>query len=359
MPRRVVIVYNEPERSRYDRRGEEKAVQGVLDAVAAVWRALHETGDAVSLLPLVPPRDEACGRLAALDADVVFNLFEGFCGQPETEALVPELLEALEIPVTGCPAKTLRLGLDKAGVKLALMAAGIPTPGFQLLTPDTLGEFRLSMPCIVKPSCDDASHGITSASFVEDVIALERQVRVVARSYGGPVLVEEFAGGREFNATVLGDSKGTVLPVSEIVYRLPPGAPRLLTYSAKWEMESPEYLGTQVACPADIGAAEAELVAATARRAFRLSGGRGYARVDMREDAAGRLNVIEVNPNPDISPDAGAARQAKAAGMGYPEFIDRILRLALEKERYVHEDTPDARRGQARPDAPAAEHARI
>jgi D-alanine-D-alanine ligase len=65
--------------------------------------------------------------------------------------------------------------------------------------------------------------------------------------------------------------------------------------------------------------------------AFKVIIGRGYARVDMRLDGQGRVNVIEVNPNPDISPNTGAARQAKAAGMTYAQFIDKIISLALGK----------------------------
>ena len=61
---------------------------------------------------------------------------------------------------------------------------------------------------------------------------------------------------------------------------------------------------------------------------FRLLGCRGYARVDMRLDAEGKLKVLEANPNPDISPGSGAARQAEAAGMTYTQFIERILLLA-------------------------------
>ena len=358
MPRRVVIVYNQPEPSRYDRRGEEKAVLGVLEAVSAVHTSLLEMGDEVCLLPLAFPWEQARGKLAALDVDVVFNLFEGFCGRPETEALVPELLESLDIPFTGCSAEALRSALDKVNVKLALMASGIPTPDFQVLVPETLAQFRLRFPCIVKPSGEDASHGITARSFVEDLPALERQVRTVTESYGNVALVEEFAGGREFNATVMGNSRCDALPPSEIVYTLPPGAPRLLSFAAKWEPDSDEYRGTGVICPADVSPGEEENIAVTARAAFRLIGCRGYARVDMRRDAAGVLNVIEVNPNPDISPGTGAARQAKAAGMSYTEFIEKIIGLALE-EPYARKNTPDAHRAQVRPDADTGRHARI
>jgi D-alanine-D-alanine ligase len=315
-------------------------------------------GDAVCLLPLASPWEEARIKLAALDVDVVFNLFEGFCGRPDTEALVPELLECLGIPFTGCPAEVLRSALDKVNVKRALVASGIPTPGFQVLVPEKLGKFRLRFPCIVKPSGEDASHGITSASFVEDLLALERQVRAVTECYGDVALVEEFAAGREFNATVMGSLRCDALPPSEIVYTLPAGVPRLLSFAAKWEPDSDEFRGTGVTCPAEVSPGEAETIAATARAAFRLIGCRGYARVDMRQDAAGILNVIEVNPNPDISPGTGAARQAKAAGMSYTEFIEKIIGLAFE-EPYALKDTPDAHRGQVRPDAHSGRHARI
>jgi D-alanine-D-alanine ligase len=359
MPRRITVAYNAPERSRYDARGEEKAVLGVLESVAAVHQSLLELGDTVSLLALTSPWEAARARLVAMSADIVFNLFEGFCGSPETEALLPEFLAAAGIPYTGCPAAALRLALDKARLKALLRSARIPTPDFQTLRPGALAEFRLRFPCIVKPSGEDASHGISSASYVEDLAALARQVEVITEAYGGPALVEEFIDGREFNATVLGNSHSIVLPASEIIYSLPPGMPRLVTFAAKWEPESTEFQGTRVACPAAIGLREMEQIAATARAAFRLAGCRGYARVDMRRDAAGELNVLEVNPNPDISPGTGAARQADAAGMSYTEFIEKIVALALEKEPHARENTPDVRRRQARPDADTGQHARV
>ena len=169
----VAIVYNQPQTSRYDGAHEEKAVLGVLEAVAAVREALLELEYGVSLLPLTPPWPEAREELEALNADIVFNLFEGFCGEPETEALVPQTLAELKIPLTGCPAPALRLALDKARVKVILQAAGIPTPDFQLLNPRTLHLFRLGFPCIVKPRGEDASHGISDASVVTDFSALE------------------------------------------------------------------------------------------------------------------------------------------------------------------------------------------
>jgi D-alanine-D-alanine ligase len=81
--------------------------------------------------------------------------------------------------------------------------------------------------------------------------------------------------------------------------------------------------------------------------------------MDMRMDENGKLNVIEVNPNPDISPDTGAARQSAAAGMKYSEFIESILRLALEKEEHDGQNPPHVRRGQTGIDADIEKYARI
>jgi D-alanine-D-alanine ligase len=359
MRRRVAIVYNEPHPSRYDHACEQKAVLGVIEAVTAVHQALLELNDDVVMLPLLPPFEEARRKLAELTVDVVFNLFEGFCGEPQTEALVPEALAELGLTCTGCPADVLRLALDKAKVKVILKSAGIPTPDFQLLNPETLSTFRLSYPCIVKPRSEDASHGINAESVVRDFTSLQRQVTIVSEAYNGGALIEEFVGGREFNATVIGDGQYTVLPVSEIVYTLPQGIPRLLTFAAKWENDSVYYENTKVRCPAEVTPGEREYIDDTALAAFRLIGCRGYARVDMRMDETGQLNVIEINPNPDISPGTGAARQAEAAGMSYAKFVDTVVNLALEKEKHDHQDTPHVRRGQTGADADTAEYARI
>jgi D-alanine-D-alanine ligase len=359
MRRRIAVVYNEPHPSRYDRNSEQKAVLGVMEAVTAVHQGLLELKDDAVLVPLVPPFKEARKKLAALKVDAVFNLFEGFCGEPTTEALVPETLTELGLTFTGCQADILRLALDKAQVKVILKSAGVPTPDFQLLNPETLRTFRLGYPCIVKPRSEDASHGINAKSVVADFASLKRQVTTVSKVYGGSALVEEFVSGREFNATVIGNYEFNVLPVSEIVYTLPPGIPKLLTFEAKWENDSIYYDNTKVKCPADITPEEREYIAGTALAAFKLIGCSGYARVDMRMDEAGNLNVIEINPNPDISPGTGAARQAEAAGMSYAQFVDTVINLALEKKKYDRQNTPHDRRRQTGADADSAAYARV
>jgi len=328
---RVALVYNEPIPSRYSLRGEDKAVLGVLESVEAVHKSLLELGYDVVKVPLLPPIEEAEKKLKSLDVSLVFNLFEGFCGQPETEALIRGIISALGITCTGCTADILALGLNKPKTKAILEAAGIATPRYQVLEPDKIPSFRLNFPCIVKPCAEDASHGVSGDSVVNDVALLERQVKVVSDSYGGKALVEEFIDGREFNATVLGNSKYTVLPVSEIEYSLPPGLPRVLTFAAKWETDIIYAQGTPVTCPAKLDIKDVQRISELVIAVFKLLNCKGYARVDMRLDRADRLNVLELNPNPDISPGSGAARQAEAAGMTYTQFVEMIIQLALKK----------------------------
>jgi D-alanine-D-alanine ligase len=358
MQKRVAIVYNKPEPSKYDSAHEEKAVLGVMESVTAVQKALNELGYETSLVPLIPPFDEAKKILASLNADIVFNLFEGFCGFPETEALVPDVLSELGIPYTGCDSITLRLALDKVVIKAVLRKNGIATPDYKILDVGSLHTFKQQFPCIVKPRAEDASHGISANSLVRDYAELKKQVTEVSEAYDN-VLVEHFMGGREFNATVMGNGRCVVMPVSEIVYELPPGTPQILTFDAKWETGSTYYKGTKVVCPAKVNETKREYITGMASEAFRLVVKRGYARVDMRMDETGKLNVIEINPNPDISPEAGAARQSAAAGMSYTEFISNILKLANTRGIHGHKDSPDVPGRQAGINADTKEHAGI
>jgi len=331
VPRRTAIVYNKPGPQRYADMGENKAILSVLEGVAPVRQALSELGCEVTTVPLLPPYERARETLKSIDADLVFNLFEGFDGRPKTEATVAKMMSELGITYTGCSSTALALALDKAKAKDLMQSHGISTPKYQLVTPETVSQFQLRFPCIVKPCGEDASHGLSADSVVQDQAALEQQVAKVSRAFGGKALVEEFVGGREFNATVMGNDEIMVLPVSEIVFSLPPGMPQILTYSAKWEEGTVYYDGTKVVCPAEVGEEDRARLAQMAMAVYRLLIQQGYARVDMRLDLEGNIHVLEANPNPDITPGSGAARQATAAGMTYAQFIEKIVSLALHK----------------------------
>ncbi|MDP2920375.1 MAG: ATP-grasp domain-containing protein [Dehalococcoidia bacterium] len=356
---RITIAYNKPETARYSQMGEAIAILGVLECVHAVEKALNELGYEAILLPLSPPGDDIKPTLARLETKLIFNLFEGFEDSSVTEMLVPEAAEELGIPYTGCPSTTLRAALDKAKAKAMMKSAGIRTSGYQVLTPTTVDEFNLSYPCIVKPRSEDASHGLTEASVVSDAEALKKQVELVSAAYGGDALVEEFIDGREFNSTGMGNINPVVLPISEIVYSLPDNLPRLLTFAAKWEEDSVYFRGTTPVCPANLTAAQRRQVAQIVVKTFNLFGCRGYARVDLRMDSKGSFYVIELNPNPDITPGNGTARHAEATGMSYTEFINKIVQLALERSYEYTGNPAYAPNRQTSGDGDSTRYARI
>jgi len=117
--------------------------------------------------------------------------------------------------------------------------------------------------------------------------------------------------------------------------------------------KSPFYNKTVPVCPAEIDSAMKDKLSEVALRAHNAIGCLDYARVDMRLDSRGRIGVLEVNPNPDISEEAGFARAARAAGIVYPELIEKIVSIA--EARYSEDEikggwedeTPPARCGEA------------
>ncbi len=327
---RIALVYNEPLPSRYDALGEGGAVAGVMDEVRAVRAALLSLGHTVELVGFQPPLPGALATLGAASSDMVFNLFEGFDGCPETEAQVAAALRLQGRLFTGASSETLALCLDKGKAKEVLEARGLPTPAWRVVRAENVGDCPARFPLIVKPLTEDGSHGLGPESVVWSAEALALRVQWVADRYGEPVLVERFLSGREFNVSVLGGSAPRVLPPTEILYGENVSEPRILTYAAKWLPGDEAYHSTTVQCPARLSPDLQEAISRLALAAHRAVGAPPYVRLDLRCDEAGHPSILEVNPNPDISPDAGMALQARAAGMEYPDLIRTILALALE-----------------------------
>lgn len=332
---RITLLYNQPSASRYHALGEGIAVASVLDSVRAIHEALKADGHEVEALGLTPPYSQAVETLKKLNSDLVFNLFEGFDGCPDSEWMVAGELEHTGLPFTGASSSTLALCLDKAGCKDRLAGRGIPTPAYQLLGPGTVASFSLDFPVIVKPVKEDASHGCTSDSVVLSAPALGRRVELITARYGDPALVEVYLDGSEFNVSVLGGQTPRVLPLAEIVYAPDYPGPRVMTFAAKWLPNDPAYARALPVCPAQAPEGIFRESGRLALEAYYTVGEPAYARVDLRCDAAEKLFVLEVNPNPDLSPDAGLAGQAKAAGMSYSNLINTILELALEERKSV------------------------
>jgi D-alanine-D-alanine ligase len=187
-------------------------------------------------------------------------------------------------------------------------------------------------PVIVKPVHEDGSLGVNSDSVCHDTARLARQVEYVHAVYKQDALVEEYLEGREFNVSIVGDRTPEVLAISEIDFgEMPEGEPRIVSYRAKWDEESRVYGGTRPICPAPLSRRIERRIQDVALRSYRIMNCRDYARIDLRTDSRGTPYVLEVNPNPDISPRAGFARAARAAGLTYTDMILRICQAAMAR----------------------------
>jgi D-alanine-D-alanine ligase len=111
-----------------------------------------------------------------------------------------------------------------------------------------------------------------------------------------------------------------------------PDAWPIVTYAAKWSSGSPDDLGTVPVCPADVSPELTKRIAHVAWRAWELlAGAEGYGRVDIRVTEDGQPYVLEVNPSPDLSSNAGLARMAQAFGWSYDDLVHRIVDEALTR----------------------------
>jgi D-alanine-D-alanine ligase len=331
----IALVYNAPALSPDDRNYASEA--GVLESVVALKSALAEAGHSTIEIPAADSLGDIMQRLAQFQPDVVANLCESWRGVSAHEPHFATLFELLGLPYTGSSPECLALVRDKARTKQLLKGAGIATADFleipvgQQPLENPLRRWVAEGPVFVKPAREDASLGISFASVTSDWAALEEQVALTHEKYGA-ALTERYIEGREFNVGIVELPELTVLPLAEIEFRTSANAKwPILTYDGKWSHNSNDDLATPVRCPANVEADLARHIEQTALAAYRVTGCRDYARVDLRMDSSGQVFVLEVNANPDIGPDAGFARMLRARGIRYEEFANRLIANAFRR----------------------------
>jgi D-alanine-D-alanine ligase len=270
--------------------------------IAAVESALSRLGKVVRL----EAKEDFPERLRDVRPDIVFNIAEGFNGV-NREAHVPAICEFFGIPYSGSDPFTLSLCLDKARTKETLTFHGIPTPRFTVVEriEDLDAAGKLQLPLFVKPVHEGSSKGITDGNLCWDRSQLLRQTRFLLENYRQPVIVEEYLPGNEFTCAVLGNGDAaTVLPIVGMNFdALPKGALPIYSFDAKFVWDRPENPLDIFQCPARITRDLQASIERVTLDAFRVLGCRDWARIDVRLDAAGVPNVLEVNPLPGILPD--------------------------------------------------------
>lgn len=299
----------------------------ILDTLDAVEQVLAAEGNTVVRVPAYPD-GRWVERLRRAKVDLVFNLCEGLDGTAALEPAVVSALEVLGVPFTGASSWTTALCLRKHVVNALLDRAGLPIPRFGVVRPG--GRLpAVGFPAICKPAAEDASIGVEQRSVVRTRTALARRVEAMHERWS-EVLVQRYIDGREVNVGIVADA---VLPISEIRFDgMPKRMWRIVSYRSKWQAESDEDMGAVAHCPAELPPALTAEVSRLALAAWQLVGGSGYGRVDLRIDEAGRPWILEVNANPDIAPDAGLARMARAADLDYGALVRAVCEQALARD---------------------------
>ena len=308
------------------------------ETIAAVERALAGLGDVIRLeaSPDFPQ------RLRETRPDIVFNMAEGLSGQ-NRESHVPAICEFFGVPYSGSDPFTLSLALNKARAKQMLLHYDIPTAPFALV--ESLAEARavrksgqLRYPIFAKPVQEGSSKGITERNYVRSPDELLSCVAELLEVYEQPVLLEEFLPGAEFTCGVLGNGKDArVLPLVGMRFdALPEGAIPIYGFEAKWIWDTPDQPLQIFECPAKVDDSLRSAIERVTLRAYNALGCRDWSRVDVRLDANGVPNVVEVNPLPGILPNpednSCLPKAAAAAGIAYDELIQSCVVAAAKRQ---------------------------
>lgn len=326
---RVAVAHNVPAAGEPD--SEDVLRQAVF--VEDVLSGMGHRTTRVALEPGINGVADFIRQLRQSGADIIFNLIESPGGISRLHPAAAALMDIAGLRYTGSSYEALLNTTDKAVTKALLKSNGIPTPPWGTYPHSGAGQLWKEVAggeaCIAKPLLEDASIGITDESVFFSDAGLEKGLDMMYEMHG-PLLVERYIDGREFNVSVIESSEGSpmTMPVAEMRFdRWPEGKPRIVNYSAKWDEKSFEYNNTKRTFIK--GTPLERELSETARNTWEAFGLSGYARVDMRAGDDGRVYVLEVNANPCISPDAGFMAAITEGGLSSADMMEMILNASL------------------------------
>jgi D-alanine-D-alanine ligase len=300
--------------------GEWALADGAREALAAGPSALPASLDPNGTA--VTPSTVLARASEGAEQTVVLPLLHGPLGEDGT---VQGLLELADVAYVGSGVLGSALAMDKAMAKQVLAAYGIPQARFRAFAdhqrrPGLPGDLadELGLPCFVKPANMGSSVGVTKAHDVEEL----RDAIDHALTYDEWVVAEEAVAGREIEVAVLGGTHPQASGAGEII----PSA-EFYDYDDKYVTD-----GAQLLVPAPLSDAETEEVRSLAIRVFEALRGDGLARVDFFFEEGGRGFLCnEANTMPGFTPISMYPKLWQAAGVSYPELIDRLVELALQR----------------------------
>ncbi len=263
---------------------------------------------------------------------IVFNLLEDFHDVAIYDQNVISYLELLRVSYTGSNPRGLLLSRDKALSKELLAYHRIRVPEFAVFRMGNKVKRpkRLSYPLIVKSLTHDGSVGIAQASVVEDDEKLRERVTFIHGRVGTDAIAERYVDGREIYVGLLGNQRLRVFPIWEMFFaKLPQDVHPIATDRVKWSSTYQKKYGIRTGEAEDLPTSLQEKIRHLCKRAYRILGLSGYARLDLRLDASGGVYIIEANANPQLAYGEDFAESAERAGLSYEQLLQRIINLGL------------------------------
>lgn len=309
------------------------------DITAEPWRTEY---DVISTLRAMGHEVQALGvhddlgeirRLATeWKPHIAFNLLEGFDDITIFDQNVVSYLELLKMSYTGCNSRGLLLARDKSLSKKLLAYHRIAVPEFEVFRAGRpiRRPKRLPFPLIVKSLTQEASIGISQASVVDSDEKLKERVAFIHDSIGTAALVEQYIDGRELYVGILGNQSLQALPVWELFFtNMPVEAKRIATDRVKWSVKYQKKYGIDSGPAEELPEAACEKIQHLCKRTFRALELSGFARIDLRLDEAGKVWVLEANPNPQIARGEDFVDSAAKIGLNYETVLQRIINLGM------------------------------
>jgi len=313
--------YGDEETAEFDR---ESTIDALASAIERNGHRVDRIGNARQLTERLVKNDRW---------DLVFNICEGLRGLGR-EAQVPAILDLYEIAYTFSDPLVMSVSLHKGMTKAVLRDAGIPTPRYRVIGDRAEADGTatdgqdLAFPVFAKPVAEGTGKGVTPASKVKSLDELWPTCEALLARFKQPALVEEYLPGREFTVGLVGTAReAKVIGTLEIVL-LDSAEPEVYSYVNKENCEElVEY--RPVHADRDVEVAAAEEIALAAWKAL---GCRDAGRIDMRSDAAGKPQFIEVNPLAGLHPEhSDLPMICTAVGMAYDELIRKIIDSAATR----------------------------
>jgi D-alanine-D-alanine ligase len=303
---------------------------------AHVLAALGELGHTTDHLAIFDDVDLLRQKIRIFEPDLIFNLADQFKNNRAFDQNIVSFLEMQGLPFTGCGSTGLVLCKHKGISKKILGYHRIHVPEFAVFPRGKrcVRPKRLKFPILVKPLKEEASLGISQASFVETDEQFKERVLFIHEKYDNDVIAEEYIEGRELYVSILGHHRLQVFPIRELVFKeVPPDEPKIATYRAKWDEEYRKRWGLRNRFAEGLDPAVMANIEQTCQRIYHLLTIDGYARLDLRLTAKNEVYFIEANPNPMLAADEDFAQSAARANLSYPQLIDRIIRTGLKTVR--------------------------